>query len=323
MLSFDELYAYRIYYQDFSFDEFYIIKQLKMKLIDTGMNVDESNNYLYEFYKHFGYTIELDEIKSVNIQSNPLSSFLNLLYNNSNLDTIDENEIMENNNNNPENNDELDEQNNIDDPDDLNETNEPTDSEGSTNEDEEISDDELNNGNNLFAEDNSNSQFSNLFNNYVTAVGNYFNNSETENIPQFYFPPINISNDNNPNNNPLPQENLNIVFEYNMNDNVNINNSNLMSQLFTQIINNQNQQEDVNVTLDEKDLKSLKILKYNEDIPSSCSICLMDVEKGDEYYDIKCKHVFHKQCLEKWLEDYNYVCPVCRAELGPSKAHIE
>ena len=49
----------------------------------------------------------------------------------------------------------------------------------------------------------------------------------------------------------------------------------------------------------------------------------MDVVQNDEYYKIDCSHYFHKACLEKWLEKYNYICPVCRKELGKSKAHID
>ena len=86
---------------------------------------------------------------------------------------------------------------------------------------------------------------------------------------------------------------------------------------------NQEIQEDINITIDKKDLDNLNILKYDKKVSISCPICLMDVEKDNEYYEIKCNHIFHKECLEKWLEKYNYICPVCRTELGNSKAHIE
>ena len=92
-----------------------------------------------------------------------------------------------------------------------------------------------------------------------------------------------------------------------------------------QIINttNQNNQEDVNITMDKNDIDNLKILKYSNESSTNCSICLMDVNKDDHYYEIKCNHIFHRKCLEKWLEEYNYVCPVCRTELGNSKAHLD
>ena len=125
----------------------------------------------------------------------------------------------------------------------------------------------------------------------------------------------------NNNLNQVNQQNNQITFEYN---NL-LNNTNLISQMMGQIINttNQNNQEDVNITMDKNDIDNLKILRYSNESSTNCSICLMDVNKDDHYYEIKCNHIFHRKCLEKWLEEYNYVCPVCRTELGNSKAHLD
>jgi len=40
----------------------------------------------------------------------------------------------------------------------------------------------------------------------------------------------------------------------------------------------------------------------------TCSICLEPCVSGVE---LECKHVFHKKCIEKWL-DTNPTCPNCR-----------
>jgi hypothetical protein len=46
-----------------------------------------------------------------------------------------------------------------------------------------------------------------------------------------------------------------------------------------------------------------------------CTICLSDFEKGDNVKQIpRCKHTFHKECLEKWLER-RFVCPNCNLEI--------
>jgi hypothetical protein len=41
-----------------------------------------------------------------------------------------------------------------------------------------------------------------------------------------------------------------------------------------------------------------------------CSICLDDIE-SDDLKILKCGHMFHKECCEKWLETSNK-CPNCR-----------
>ena len=70
-------------------------------------------------------------------------------------------------------------------------------------------------------------------------------------------------------------------------------------------------------------MDKLKICKIVDEEQCNCSICMDDLSVGDEYFDIECKHKFHKKCMIKWLEEYNYICPVCRGEIGKSKAHIE
>ena len=42
-----------------------------------------------------------------------------------------------------------------------------------------------------------------------------------------------------------------------------------------------------------------------------CSICWSDIEPRD-VKKTSCKHVFHKECLKKWLER-NPSCPNCRS----------
>ena len=40
----------------------------------------------------------------------------------------------------------------------------------------------------------------------------------------------------------------------------------------------------------------------------SCSICL---NKNTNPFQLNCKHSFHKECIEKWL-NINNSCPICR-----------
>jgi E3 ubiquitin-protein ligase RHA2 len=80
--------------------------------------------------------------------------------------------------------------------------------------------------------------------------------------------------------------------------------------------------EDVVVTTDEKTLNTLDILKITKDMNEKCTICLYDMNEDEEYFDIECKHIFHKDCLETYLKNYNHICPVCRNEIGESNPNI-
>ncbi|CAM9001797.1 unnamed protein product [Rhodiola kirilowii] len=50
---------------------------------------------------------------------------------------------------------------------------------------------------------------------------------------------------------------------------------------------------------------------------SDCSVCLTKFEEGDKIRKLKCKHIFHKDCLDRWLEQEFATCPLCRREVLP------
>ncbi|PPD92100.1 hypothetical protein GOBAR_DD10927 [Gossypium barbadense] len=43
-------------------------------------------------------------------------------------------------------------------------------------------------------------------------------------------------------------------------------------------------------------------------------ICLEEVEVGFEASQMPCSHVFHDDCIKKWLQQSHY-CPICRFEM--------
>jgi hypothetical protein len=42
-----------------------------------------------------------------------------------------------------------------------------------------------------------------------------------------------------------------------------------------------------------------------------CSICLTEVDAGDQVRELTCKHVFHRACIDLWLLR-NSCCPLCK-----------
>ena len=45
---------------------------------------------------------------------------------------------------------------------------------------------------------------------------------------------------------------------------------------------------------------------------AECSICLVDFAPGDECRKLACSHYFHRECIERWL-DQRLRCPLCNS----------
>ena len=76
--------------------------------------------------------------------------------------------------------------------------------------------------------------------------------------------------------------------------------------------------QDVVVTTDQVSLDNMETFKITKYMTEKCSICLLEMEENDEYLNIECKHIYHKDCLTTYLQNYNHTCPVCRHEIGQS-----
>ncbi|KAL0463528.1 UNVERIFIED_CONTAM: E3 ubiquitin-protein ligase RHA2A [Sesamum latifolium] len=53
----------------------------------------------------------------------------------------------------------------------------------------------------------------------------------------------------------------------------------------------------------------------NDGVGSDCVVCLNRMGDGDRVRKLACRHVFHKDCFDGWLDHLNFSCPLCRAPL--------
>lgn len=104
----------------------------------------------------------------------------------------------------------------------------------------------------------------------------------------------------------------------------NVNNfMNIFNNILQQAENNMTDienMEDVKVIL--KNESTIKKIKLEEKLEEKCSVCLSEMNKGDNVWELKCKHTFHGDCIKVWLKEYNYKCPVCRQETGEGEVEV-
>jgi len=80
-----------------------------------------------------------------------------------------------------------------------------------------------------------------------------------------------------------------------------------------------NLQQDVVTVLDEKEHTKITKCKLENDLDEDCTVCMGKLEKDETISTLPCKHNFHEECIDTYLKTYNYICPVCRTEVGKSK----
>ncbi|KAG8658974.1 hypothetical protein MANES_02G000700v8 [Manihot esculenta] len=63
----------------------------------------------------------------------------------------------------------------------------------------------------------------------------------------------------------------------------------------------------------------LKTLGKGDDEEYICSVCLDSTRNKDGIRELcNCSHVFHKECLDKWVDVGQVTCPLCRSTLFPN-----
>ena len=265
IVTFNQLFEYRINLQDEYPSEVDIIKQLKNYLIDNSIDPVQINTILFDFYRFFNMDMMMEVIQDVepeisenaNLQS-LFESFLNPPVIEEELEDLDNNE---------------------------NEQLQPV---------LLFSSSHMMNqpfGNQLLQPailEAFNSSFINVFN---SSIGMQLNLQQL--------------NQNHINSGVVHQNMLNIL-------------DNLLAGLSQPAYN----QENVKVTTDEEDIMKLKTKTLEEKLEDKCTVCMGDMIKDELVTELPCNHTFHKDCIEPYLKEYTYKCPVCREEVGKIKRHI-
>ncbi|KAK0582432.1 hypothetical protein LWI29_025632 [Acer saccharum] len=65
-------------------------------------------------------------------------------------------------------------------------------------------------------------------------------------------------------------------------------------------------------------------LVVNGEKPESCAVCLYEFEGGEEIRWLRnCKHIFHRACLDRWMDHDQKTCPLCRTDFVPDEMQEE
>jgi len=331
--GYDELFAFRVMLQDDFENESDIIRELRYELLQRGMPQNDIPNFLKNFYEKYGINISLNTInESLNTENQmPLQNvndFMHLLNgflnqnlmppnpasgNQTNLENnqanIENNQAnIENNQANIENNQTNVDEDNQTNVDEDNQTN--VDEDNQTNVDEDNDEDLLEDDDQDLVDDDNELPPLEPMNNLMSSVILTLN----ANGIQTSLPPIPIHS------NHTPQQLENLINNF-------INQQDYIfssPMLFNPIIAPLNNLQDVAVTLNEEELKNLKKYKSNKTLEENCSICMLKMGENpeEELCKLPCEHDFHVECIEPYLENYNYKCPICRKEVGKPKYDI-
>ncbi|PWA57389.1 Zinc finger, RING/FYVE/PHD-type [Artemisia annua] len=66
----------------------------------------------------------------------------------------------------------------------------------------------------------------------------------------------------------------------------------------------------------------LGMKRFNSEEEVECAVCLSKIEDDDETRELRCDHLFHINCLDRWLAHGHTTCPLCRDDLVPSPPNI-
>ena len=303
-IEFDELFALRISFQDEFENENDIICELKYELLKRGTPIEYIPNILKQFYEYIGINMTIEQIIEILYTTHEeqiSNQFINILNNyiTNNIQVL---------NNQEHNNQEIQESN-------IQEANiqEHNSQEHNTQEHntQEHNTQEHNTQEN-YEQENYEDTSSNII--------NFLNNPTNRNI-QFTFYSSNSTNSISSIRTIQYTFNPNPVFQPNLRNIINSNSLFSTQGIFNSLLF-EPIMEDVVSTLDDSEKDKLKVYKLIEKKEEKCAICMSEINVDEQVCDLPCAHMFHDECIQPWLNHYNYKCPICRKEVGKPKHNI-
>ena len=69
--------------------------------------------------------------------------------------------------------------------------------------------------------------------------------------------------------------------------------------------------------------QSIKIKDINKlaEDKRKCTICLEDYKNNDDSIILPCIHIFHSECIRKWMKKKN-ICPICKSKINSKNNNL-
>ena len=84
-----------------------------------------------------------------------------------------------------------------------------------------------------------------------------------------------------------------------------------LSSLNYDLVYSSNLNNDISYQLDSIILENVDKLSPEK---RRCIICLENFVNSDKIVNLSCLHMFHDECIRKWLNENNF-CPICKNEI--------
>ena len=281
-IEFDELFALRISFQDEFENENDIMCELKYELLKRGTPIEYIPNILKQFYEYIGINMTIEQIIEI-LYTTHEEQISNQFINILNNYITNNIQVL---NNQEHNNQEI----------------------------QEIQEANIQEANiqENYEQENYEDTSSNII--------NFLNNPTNGNI-QFTFYSSNSTNSISSIRTIQYTFNRNSIFQSNLRNIINSNSLFSTQGIFNSLLF-EPIMEDVVSTLDDSEKDKLKVYKLIEKKEEKCAICMSEINVDEQVCDLPCAHTFHDECIQPWLNHYNYKCPVCRKEVGKPKHNI-
>ena len=221
--------------------------------------------------------------------------------------------------------------NNTNNCDENNNINNINNNENNTNNNNIIINNRNNSNNNGKINNSTNENFSSMINDNLTSINNNIGEKikpVVSKVSNFFKNIINSKSDESEGNSSGEEEHPIINFirfrrdrRRSLSDdniNVNENNENINTDLLLDELledNNLFEQNDIQEILRYIPTSIVKEQKKSTDNNNKCVICLSEFQVGEKESTLPCLHIFHSECIEKWISEKKW-CPVCKFDIS-------